>query len=91
MKKNNQRQTGSKEIEEKYKLISRYALAQYEFEKIIGFEKAISLTVQEKRKIIGYKRLSNATNSALVKLLARLRRLYAHVVQENKQFPKEDK
>ena len=91
MKKNNQRQIGSKEIEKKYKLISRYALAQYEFEKIIGFEKAISLTVREKRKIIGYKCLSNATNSALVKLLARLRHLYAHVVQENKQFPKEDK
>ena len=49
---NNQKQNGSKEIEEKYKLISKYAIAQYEFEKIIGFERAIKLTVDTKRKII---------------------------------------
>ena len=91
MKKNNQRQTGSKEIEEKYKLISKYALAQYEFEKIIGFKKAILLTVEEKKKIIGHKYLSDAENSAIVKLLAKLRYLYAHVVKKSQQSPKEDK
>lgn len=86
-----QRQIGSKEIEEKYKLISKYAIAQYEFEKIIGFEKAISLTATQKRKIIGYKCLSDAKNSVLIKLIAKLRYLYAQVVLKNKQFPKEDK
>ena len=78
-----QRQIGSKEIEEKYKLISKYAIAQYEFEKIIGFEKAISLTATQKRKIIGYKCLSDAKNSVLIKLIARLRYLYAQVVKKH--------
>ena len=87
----NRKQNGSKEIEEKYKLISRYALAQYEFEKIVGFEEAIRITLKEKRKVIGYECLSNAEKSKLTKLLARLRHLYAQVVLKNKQFPKEGK
>ena len=49
----NRKQNGSKEIEQKYKLISKYAIAQYEFEKIVGFKEAIRLTIQEKEKIGG--------------------------------------
>ena len=84
---NNQKQNGSKEIEEKYKLISKYAIAQYEFEKIIGFERAIKLTVDTKRKIIGHGYLSDASKSKLLNLLAKLRYLYAQVVKNNERFP----
>ena len=84
---NNQEQNGSKEIEEKYKLISKYAIAQYEFEKIIGFKRAIRLTVDTKKQIIGHGYLSDAPKSKLLNLLAKLRYLYAQVVKNNQQFP----
>ena len=79
---NNQEQIGSREIEEKNRLISSYAKAQYEFEKIIGFEEAIKITTETKYTIIGHGYLSDAPNSALVELLAKLRYLYAHVVKK---------
>jgi len=78
----NQKQNGSKEIERKYKLISKYAIAQYEFEKIIGFKKAIRLTVQEKSKINGDKCLSEFTNSKLENLLFKLRYLYSKLKEK---------
>jgi len=79
---NNQEQIGSREIKEKNRLISSYAIAQYEFEKIIGFEEAIRITTETKIAVIGHGYLSDATNSALVELLAKLRYLYAHVVKK---------
>ena len=78
----NQKQIGSKEIEQKYKLISKYAIAQYEFEKIVGFKEAIRLTVEEKRKIDGDKCLSEFTNSKLENLLFKLRYLYSRLKEK---------
>ena len=72
-----------KEIEEKNKLISSYAKAQYEFEKIVGLEEAIKITTETKKRVLGHGYLSDASNSALVKLLAKLRYLYAHVVKKH--------
>ena len=79
---NNQKQIGSKEIKQKYKLISKYAIAQYEFEKIVGFKEAIRLTIQEKEKIGGTKCLSEFTNSNLENLLLKLRYLYRHLKEK---------
>jgi hypothetical protein len=79
---NNQEQIGLKEIEEKNKLISSYAKAQYEFEKIVGLEEAIKITTETKKRVLGHGYLSDASNSALVELLAKLRYLYAHVVKK---------
>ena len=78
----NQKQNGSKEIEQKYKLISKYAIAQYEFEKIVGFKEAIRLTIQEKDKIGGDKCLSEFTNSKLENLLFKLRYLYSKLKEK---------
>ena len=72
---NNQEQIGSREIEEKNKLISSYAKAQYEFEKIVGFEEATKITTETKKRVLGHGYLSDASNSALVDLLAKLRYL----------------
>ena len=68
-----------KEIKTKYNLISKFALAQYEFEKILGFKKAIKLTLEEKQKVCGYKCLSKYSNSKIKCLLKNLRHLYIHL------------
>jgi len=68
-------------------LLERYAIAQVEFEKIVGFEKAIDMTVQIKRSIVGDKLLSSCSEPQLKNVLNKLRGLYAHVVKKHNNFP----
>jgi hypothetical protein len=68
-------------------LLERYAIAQVEFEKIVGFEKAIEMTVQIKRSIVGDKLLSSCSEPRLKNVLNKLRSLYAHVVKKHNNFP----
>ena len=68
-------------------LIKRYAIAQVEFEKIVGFKKAIDMTVQIKRSIVGNELLSNCSEPQLKNVLKQLRSSYAHVVKQHNNFP----
>ena len=77
---------GSKEIEEREDLFTRYARAQYEFEKIVGFKKAIEMTLEVKRNTVGYGLLSDADTSSIKTTIKRLRSLYAHVVKQHNNF-----
>jgi len=68
-------------------LLKRYAIAQVEFEKIVGFEKAIEMTIKVKQKVVGYKLLSDCSEPQLKNVLRKLRSLYAHVVKKHNNFP----
>tara|TARA_R110000824_G_scaffold71882_2_gene183845 strand:+ start:1422 stop:1703 length:282 start_codon:yes stop_codon:yes gene_type:complete len=78
-----QRHRGSKTNQ----LLEKYSIAQVEFEKIVGFEKAIEMTIQIKIKVVGYELLSNCSELQLNNLLKKLRSLYAHVVKNSNNFP----
>ena len=77
---------GSREIKEREDLFTSYARAQYEFEKIVGFEKAIEMTLEVKRDIVGYGLLSDADTSSIKTTIKRLRSLYAHVLKQHSNF-----
>ena len=83
VKKRIQKHHGSKINE----LLEKYAIAQVEFEKIVGFDKAIQMTIEVKRNIVGYELLSNCSERLLNNLLKELRSLYAHVVKKHNNFP----
>ena len=77
---------GSREIKEREDLFTSYARAQYEFEKIVGFEKAIEMTLEVKRNTVGYGLLSDADTSSIKTTIKRLRSLYAHVLKQHSNF-----
>ena len=72
-------------------LLKRYAIAQVEFEKIVGFKKAIQITTYIKRKIVGNELLSNCSEPQLKNVLKQLRSSYAHVVKQHNNFPERGK
>ena len=82
VKKRIQKHHGSKINE----LLEKYAIAQVEFEKIVGFKKAIEMTLEVKRNTVGYGLLSDADTSSIKTTIKRLRSLYAHVVKQHNNF-----
>jgi len=72
-------------------LLKRYAIAQIEFEKIVGFKKAIQITTQIKRNVVGNEFLSNCSEPQLKNVLKQLRNSYAHVVKQHNNFPERSK
>ena len=63
-------------------LLKRYAIAQVEFEKIVGFKKAIEITVQIKRSVVGNELLSNCSEPQLKNVLKQLRSSYQRLLKE---------
>ena len=63
-------------------LSKRYAIAQVEFEKIIGFKKAIEITIQIKRSVVGKELLSNCSEPQLKNVLKQLRSSYQKLLKE---------
>jgi len=58
-------------------LLQRYSIAQIEFEKILGFKKAILITTQIKRDVVGNELLGNCSIPQLENVLKKLRSSYS--------------